>query len=88
MRIYWTTVVWVALRVNFTFAITFAVFLVFLHELHVQCMQIYEVHVQIEQRTKYIAGLHEAPPKRKFKEYYGIFRCGHGDGSNRELAFT
>ena len=60
----------------------------FLHELHVQCMQIYEMHVQIVQRTKYIAGLHEAPPKRKFKEYYGIFRCGQGDGSNRELAFT
>ena len=51
-------------------------------------MQIYEVHLQIVQRTKDIAGLHEAPPKLKFKEYYGIFPFNQGDGSNRELAFT
>ena len=73
------------LLVNHT---TYAVFSVFLHELHVQCMQIYEVHVQIVKRTKDIAGLHEAPPKRRFKEYDGIFRFGQRDGSNRELAFT
>ena len=42
--------VWVALHINLTFAI-----LCLLHELHVQCMQINEVHVQIVQRTKDIA---------------------------------
>ena len=51
-------------------------------------MQMYKVDVQIVQRTKDIAGLHEAPSKRRFKEYDGIFRFGQGDGSNRELAFT
>ena len=27
-----------------------------------------------EQKVLQKLGLHEAPPKRKFKEYYGIFR--------------
>ena len=39
------------------------------------------LHVQIVQRIKDIekSGLHEAPPKREFKEYYGIFRWGQFD---------
>ena len=42
----------------------------FLHELYVQCMQIYEVHAQIVHRDQKIlqkSGLHEAPPKRNLK---------------------
>lgn len=54
----------------------------FLHELHVQIVQIYVVLMHCtcksgrEQNILQKSKLHEVPPKRKFKECYCIFRFG------------
>lgn len=68
------TVAWVVLHVSLIFVVffCFVVFFFSLHELHVQCMQIYEELMQCacvscrEQKVLQKSGLHEASPKRKF----------------------
>ena len=55
-----------------------------MHELHVQCIQIYKTLVHctcklcreqkiLLQKSGLHVDVHEAPPKWELKEYYGIF---------------
>ena len=59
----------------------------FTHAIHQLLMNLHPLHVLFMQQTKHNekSGVHEAPTKQQFKEYYGVFRFGPIERKNENV---